>query len=64
VHDLGEHDRLRALPLDGVDPATFGWIARRGEAQNPLALAFVAETQRQLGGTEHAAGIALVEPAP
>jgi DNA-binding transcriptional LysR family regulator len=63
VHDLGEHDRLRALPLDGVDPATFGWIARRWDALNPLALAFVAETQRQLGGTEHAAGIALVEPA-
>lgn len=63
VHDLGHHRRLRAVPITGVDPVTFGWVARRWDALSPVALAFVTETQRQLGRIESADGITLVEPA-
>jgi len=64
VHDLAEHRGLRAVPVVGVDPVTFGWVARRWDALNPVALAFVAETQRQLARLERPGGITLVEPAP
>jgi DNA-binding transcriptional LysR family regulator len=41
VHDLATRDTLRARPVDGLDPVTFGWVARRWEALPPYARTFV-----------------------
>jgi DNA-binding transcriptional LysR family regulator len=62
VHDVADHRGLRAIPVRDVDPVTFGWIARRWDALNPVALAFVAETHRQLHRLGHADGITVLDP--
>lgn len=42
IHDLDRHRRLRALPIEGLAPVTFGWAARRWAILPPSAHAFVA----------------------
>jgi DNA-binding transcriptional LysR family regulator len=42
IHDLERHRRLRALPIEGLAPVTFGWAARRWATLPASALAFVA----------------------
>lgn len=42
VHDLAARPGLRALPITGLPPLTFGWVARRWDALPSYAQAFVA----------------------
>jgi DNA-binding transcriptional LysR family regulator len=42
VHDLDRHRRLRAIPIDGLTPVTFGWAARRWSSLPTSAHTFVA----------------------
>lgn len=62
VDDLGDHRRLRAVPVNGIDPVTFGWFARRWDALNPIALAFISEVHEQLRQHHHADSITVLEP--
>ena len=63
AHDLESHDRLRARPVDGLDPVTFGWAARRWEALPPSAHTFVGLVAEGLGRLEPAARVDLVGDA-
>lgn len=40
VHDLTSHAAIRAMPIDGLEPVTFGWVARRWEALPAFARTF------------------------
>lgn len=60
VHDLERHDTLRARLVDGLDPMTFGWAARRWDALPPSAHTFVGLVAEGLGRLEPAARVDLV----
>jgi DNA-binding transcriptional LysR family regulator len=42
IHDLADRPELRALPITGLPPLTFGWVARRWDALPRYAKDFVA----------------------
>jgi DNA-binding transcriptional LysR family regulator len=63
AHDLERHGTLRARPVDGLDPVTFGWAARRWDALPPSAHTFVGLVAEGLGRLEPAARVDLVGDA-
>ena len=60
VHDLGRHPHLRCVPVTPADTVIFGWVARRWDSLNRLAVTFVAEVQRQLRELRSAEGIEIL----
>jgi DNA-binding transcriptional LysR family regulator len=63
AHDLERHGGLRARPVDGLAPVTFGWAARRWDALPPSAHTFVGLVAEGLGRLEPAARVDLVDGA-
>jgi DNA-binding transcriptional LysR family regulator len=64
VHDLADRTALRARPLRGLAPVTFGWVARRWEALPPHARAFAALVDAGFRAMEPAARVeVLADPA-
>jgi DNA-binding transcriptional LysR family regulator len=55
VHDLAARPALRALPVAGLPPLTFGWVARRWDALPRYARDFVALVDDGLARLEPAA---------
>ena len=57
VHDLASRPRVRALPVEGLEPITFGWVARRWEAMPSYVRSFVQlvnDSFRELEPAAHA----------
>jgi DNA-binding transcriptional LysR family regulator len=63
AHDLERHGTLWARPVDGLDPVTFGWAARRWDALPPSAHTFVSLVAEGLALLEAAARVDLVGDA-
>jgi DNA-binding transcriptional LysR family regulator len=57
VHDLAARPGLRALPVAGLPPLTFGWVARRWDALPRYARDFVALVDEGLARLEPAARV-------
>lgn len=55
VHDLETRPGVRAVPVTGLAPVTFGWVARRWDALPPFAQAFVGLVDGGFGRLEAAA---------
>ncbi len=57
VHDLASRPAVRAVPVTGLAPVTFGWVARRWDALPAYAHAFVRLVADGFGRVEPAARV-------
>ena len=60
IHDLGKHRRLRAVPISGSSPVTFGWAARSWSSLPSFATTFTAMVDNEIAGLGPEARVELI----